>query len=41
MTTDEFTRNSVVLDPADLDGIFDIVRYSLDPFSWEVFIGGG
>jgi hypothetical protein len=31
MTTDEFTRNSVVLDPEDLDGILDIARYGLDP----------
>ncbi|MCJ8272688.1 MAG: hypothetical protein MJK04_25245 [Psychrosphaera sp.] len=31
MTTDEFTGNSVVLDPADLDGILDIARYGLDP----------
>ncbi len=31
MTTDEFTRNSVVLDPTDLDGILDIARYGVEP----------
>ncbi|NQZ10765.1 MAG: hypothetical protein HRT35_26735 [Algicola sp.] len=31
MTTNKFTRNSVVLDPSDFDGILDIARYGLEP----------